>query len=39
MRTGVLVLSAPLPVRPSREGGTGFKSENPEQPDEYPWRH
>ncbi len=38
MGTGVLVLSAPLPVKPFREGGTGFKSESPEQPDEYPWR-
>jgi len=38
MGTGVLVLSAPLPVKPLREGGTGFKSENPEQPEEYPWR-
>ena len=38
MGTGVLVLSAPLPVRPFREGGTGFKSESPEQPDEFPWR-
>jgi len=38
MGTGVLVLAAPLPVKPLREGGTGFKSENPEQPEEYPWR-
>lgn len=38
MGTGLLVLSAPLPVRPFREGGTGFQSENPEQPTEYPWR-
>jgi cysteine desulfurase / selenocysteine lyase len=38
MGTGALVLSAPLPVRPLREGGTGFKSESPEQPAEYPWR-
>jgi len=38
MGTGVLVLSAPLPVQPSREGGTGFKSEAPEQPLQYPWR-
>ena len=38
MGTGVLVLSAPLPVKPFREGGTGFKSESPEQPEEYPWR-
>jgi len=38
MGTGVLVLSAALPVKPLREGGTGFKSENPEQPEEYPWR-
>lgn len=38
MGTGVLVLSAPLPVKPSREGGTGFKSEAPEQPSQYPWR-
>jgi cysteine desulfurase family protein len=38
MGTGVLILSAPLPVKPFREGGTGFKSESPEQPEEYPWR-
>jgi len=38
MGTGVLVLSAPLPLKPFREGGTGFKSESPEQPEEYPWR-
>ena len=38
MGTGVLVLSAALPVKPLREGGTGFKSENMEQPEEYPWR-
>jgi len=38
MGTGVLVLSAPLPVKPFREGGTGFKSESPEQPEEYRWR-
>jgi len=38
MGTGVLVLSAPFPVKPLREGGTGFKSENPQQPEEYPWR-
>ena len=38
MGTGVLVLSAPLAVKPLREGGTGFASENPEQPEEYPWR-
>src|SRR5271165_253095 len=38
MGTGVLVLSAPLPVKPFREGGTGFKAKNPEQPQEYPWR-
>jgi selenocysteine lyase/cysteine desulfurase len=38
MGTGVLVLSAALPVQPFREGGTGFQSENPEQPTEYPWR-
>ena len=38
MGTGVLVLSAPLPIKPLREGGTGFASENPEQPEEYPWR-
>jgi cysteine desulfurase/selenocysteine lyase len=36
MGTGALVLSAPLPVRPVRQGGTGFKSESPEQPEEYP---
>jgi cysteine desulfurase/selenocysteine lyase len=38
MGTGVLVLSAPLPVQPFREGGTGFRSESPDQPTEYPWR-
>jgi cysteine desulfurase/selenocysteine lyase len=38
MGTGVLVLSGSLPVKPFREGGTGFKSESPEQPEEYPWR-
>jgi selenocysteine lyase/cysteine desulfurase len=38
MGTGVLVLAAALPMRPFREGGTGFQSENPEQPTEYPWR-
>src|SRR5271165_6885296 len=38
MGTGVLVLSAASPVQPFREGGTGFKSESPEQPTEYPWR-
>jgi Aminotransferase class-V len=38
MGTGVIALAAPLPVKPFREGGTGFKSESPEQPEEYPWR-
>ena len=38
MGTGVLILSHPLPVKPFREGGTGFKSETPEQPEEYPRR-
>jgi len=38
MGTGVLVLSAPLPVEAFREGGTGFQSERPEQPTDYPWR-
>jgi cysteine desulfurase family protein len=38
MGTGVLVLAADLPVRPFREGGTGFQSESPEQPTDYPWR-
>ena len=38
MGTGVLVFAAPLAVRPFREGGTGFQSENLEQPQEYPWR-
>lgn len=38
MGTGVLLLSAPLDVRPLREGGTGFASESPEQPTDYPWR-
>jgi len=38
MGTGVLVLSAPLPVQGFREGGTGFQSESPEQPTAYPWR-
>jgi selenocysteine lyase/cysteine desulfurase len=28
----------PLPAKPFREGGTGFKSESLEQPEEYPWR-
>ena len=38
MGTGVLVLSAPLPVEAFREGGTGYQSESPEQPTDYPWR-
>jgi len=38
MGTGVLVLRSPLPVKPLREGGTGVRSESPEQPEEYPWR-
>jgi len=38
MGTGVLVLAAALPVQPFREGGTGFQSESPGQPTEYPWR-
>src|SRR5271165_2036534 len=38
MGTGVLVLSAALPVQPFREGGTGFQSESPAQPADYPWR-
>ena len=38
MGTGVLILSAPLPVKALREGGTGYKSESLEQPEEYPWR-
>lgn len=38
MGTGVLVLAAALPVRPFRQGGTGFKPESLEQPAEYPWR-
>jgi cysteine desulfurase family protein len=36
--TGVLVLGSDLPVKPFREGGTGFRSELTEQPAEYPWR-
>ena len=38
MGTGVLVLAAPIALDPLREGGTGFQSESPEQPAEYPWR-
>jgi len=38
MGTGALVLSAPISVKPFRVGGTGFKSESPEHPSEYPWR-
>lgn len=38
MGVGVLVLGSDLPVAPFREGGTGFKSELDEMPDELPWR-
>src|SRR6516164_2564525 len=38
MGIGALVLSAPISVKPFRVGGTGFKSESPEHPSEYPWR-
>ncbi|MGD0186903.1 MAG: aminotransferase class V-fold PLP-dependent enzyme [Roseiarcus sp.] len=38
MGTGVLVLAAPLAMKPYREGGTGFQSESLEQPQQYPWR-
>jgi cysteine desulfurase / selenocysteine lyase len=37
MGIGVLVLATQLPVKPWRAGGTGFRSELTEQPDEYPW--
>ena len=37
MGIGVLVLATQLPVKPWREGGTGFRSELTEQPAEYPW--
>ena len=38
MGTGVLLLGRDLPVLPFREGGTGFKSEGEDQPEELPWR-
>ncbi len=38
MGTGALLLSRDLPLLPFREGGTGFKSEGEEQPEELPWR-
>lgn len=38
MGTGVLVLSANLPVAPFREGGSGIDSASPEHPQSYPWR-
>ncbi len=38
MGTGALLLGKDLPVLPLREGGTGFKSEGEDQPEEMPWR-
>jgi cysteine desulfurase family protein len=38
MGTGALLLGRDLPVLPLREGGTGFKSEGEDQPEELPWR-
>ncbi|HTO46093.1 MAG TPA: aminotransferase class V-fold PLP-dependent enzyme [Burkholderiales bacterium] len=38
MGTGVLVLSANLPVAPFREGGSGIDSASEEHPQRYPWR-
>jgi len=38
MGTGVLVLSADLPVGPFREGGSGIDSQSDEHPQPYPWR-
>ena len=38
MGTGVLVLSADLPVAPFREGGSGIDSQSEEHPQPYPWR-
>jgi len=36
--TGVLILSAELPIAPFREGGSGIDSERDEHPSRYPWR-
>lgn len=38
MGTGALLLGKDIPVLPFREGGTGFKSEGEDQPEELPWR-
>jgi cysteine desulfurase family protein len=38
MGTGALLLGKDIPVLPLREGGTGFKSEGEDQPEEMPWR-
>ena len=38
MGTGVLVLSANLPVAPFREGGSGIDWASAEHPQSYPWR-
>jgi cysteine desulfurase family protein len=38
MGTGVLVLSADLPVAPFREGGSGADSRSEAHPQPYPWR-
>lgn len=38
MGTGALLLGKDLPMLPLREGGTGFKSEGEDQPEEMPWR-
>lgn len=35
---GLLVLSEALDLRPQREGGTGIASQNPDQPEDYPYR-
>jgi cysteine desulfurase family protein len=38
MGTGALLLGKDIPMLPLREGGTGFKSEGEDQPEEMPWR-
>lgn len=38
MGTGVLVLSADVPVAPFREGGSGVDSQSEDHPQRYPWR-
>jgi len=38
MGTGLLVLSANVPVTPFREGGSGIDSESEDHPQRYPWR-